>query len=267
MFRDAMPSIPFQAAKTILLVCSLFLAACQAVVSESGNIIEPGKVDQIHIGQTHRDEVIKLLGPPTLVNTFREERWIYIQDRQFKNIQRTFSRVTNRIEITFDTNGQVRDIQRNFNDTLYDPRNVSKENEDKGYTRWLFGGEFSKPVTDAKPDPAKEPKTNGDTEERASWSLWPWNKKEESTSPKPEGEVTATPSDPSAQPSVPTEPEPLPTGKYEPALTEELAPRPVLEPGATPPPADPPAPAVKPVTTPPPVPSTKPSSWWRFWSR
>ncbi|HIJ85530.1 MAG TPA: outer membrane protein assembly factor BamE, partial [Magnetococcales bacterium] len=103
-----MPPISFHVLKIILTVFSLFLTACQAVVNESGNIIDPEKVVQIQTGLSNRDDVLKLLGPPTLINTFRQERWIYIQDRQFKNIQRTFSRVTNRIEITFDANGLVK---------------------------------------------------------------------------------------------------------------------------------------------------------------
>ncbi|MBF0109362.1 MAG: outer membrane protein assembly factor BamE [Magnetococcales bacterium] len=169
-----MSVLSYPLARFLVLVCSLFLAACQAIVSESGNIIETDKADQIHIGQTHRDQVRELLGPPTLVNTFRQERWIYIQDRQFKNIQRTFSRVTNRIEITFDEQGLVRDIQKNFNDSLYDPRHSSRENEDRSYAKWLFGGEFSKPMT----DPPKESESAAEN----SPSFWPRFLKKDSAS-------------------------------------------------------------------------------------
>lgn len=151
-----------------LIVFSLFLASCQAVVKESGNIIEPAKVEQIHTGVTNRDEVLKLLGPPTLVNTFRQERWVYIQDRQFRNIQRTFSRVANRLEITFDEGGLVKDIKRNFDEALYDPREVSKPSDEKSYAKWLFGGEFSKPATDPKPEDINKSAKESDS----FWSPW-----------------------------------------------------------------------------------------------
>ncbi|MBF0422827.1 MAG: outer membrane protein assembly factor BamE, partial [Magnetococcales bacterium] len=153
-----MPATPFFI-HVFLIALSLFLTACQAVISESGNIIEPAKVDQIQAGVSNRDEVLRLLGPPTLVNSFRQERWIYIQDRKFKNMQRTFSRVANRLEITFDDNGMVKDIKRNFNETLYDPREVAKPSDEKSYTKWLFGGEFSKPSTDPRPEEVKKEST------------------------------------------------------------------------------------------------------------
>ncbi|MBF0420268.1 MAG: outer membrane protein assembly factor BamE [Magnetococcales bacterium] len=163
-----MPVIRYHRPFVALVVFSLFLASCQAVVSESGNIIEPAKVEQIHVGLTSRDDVLKLLGPPTLVNTFRQERWVYIQDRQFRNIQRTFSRVANRLEITFDEGGLVKDIKRNFNDTLYDPREVAKPSDERSYTKWLFGGEFSKPATDPKPEEVTKSTQGSDS----IWSSW-----------------------------------------------------------------------------------------------
>lgn len=190
---DLMSSFPLRAAKTALLVSSLFLTSCQAVVNESGSIIEPEKAAQIQIGTTTRDEVLKLLGPPTLVNTFRQERWIYIQDRQFKNIQRTFSRVTNRIEITFDGSGFVRDVQRNFKDALYDPREISKQKEDRGYSGWLLDGKFARPANNPGPI---EPENKSGSES----TIWPDFLKKGSTaaenSEKKSGNESQTPVDP-----------------------------------------------------------------------
>ncbi|MEO5329479.1 MAG: outer membrane protein assembly factor BamE [Magnetococcus sp. THC-1_WYH] len=284
-----MPSIPLKPLRISLLVSSLFLASCQAVISESGNIIDPAKVEQIHIGTTTRDEILKLLGPPTLTNTFRQERWIYIQDRQFRNIQRTFSRVTNRLEITFDTGGVVQDIQRNFEDSLYDPRTADEGNKDEGYTQWLFGGEFAKPNNN--PKPAKESSvvaspTEESTEKSAekskdathsSWSIWPWNKSDETTEPqpKPETEAPAVPDTSSSDPDYVSLPD-LPnvddshTRLKAPALLEQLDSMEVKPPDETlsdtPSPKDE-TPSKPTETTEPSEPSSTKPPWWQFWSQ
>ncbi|MBF0605701.1 MAG: outer membrane protein assembly factor BamE [Nitrospirae bacterium] len=291
-----MPLIPLKPLRISLLVSSLFLASCQAVISESGNIIDPTKVEQIHIGTTTRDEILKLLGPPTLTNTFRQERWIYIQDRQFRNIQRTFSRVTNRLEITFDSGGVVQDIQRNFEDSLYDPRTANEGNKDEGYTQWLFGGEFAKPNNNPKPtqeSPVTESPTEKSTEKskdatHSSWSIWPWNKSDETTEPQPkpeaETEAPAIPDTSSPDPDYVSLPD-LPdvddshTRLKAPALLEQLNSMEVKPPDETlsdtPTPKDEtpskPTETTEPSkltdTAKPSEPSSTKPPWWQFWSK
>lgn len=280
-----MPSIPLKPLKISLLVSSLFLTSCQAVISESGNIIDPTKVEQIHIGTTTRDEILKLLGPPTLTNTFRQERWIYIQDRQFRNIQRTFSRVTNRLEITFDTGGVVQDIQRNFEDSLYDPRTADEGNKDKGYTQWLFGGEFAKPNNNPKPTKEslveESPTEKSKNATHSSWSIWPWNESDETTEPQPKPEAETEAEAPTVSDTLSSDPNyvslpDLPdvdnshTRLKAPALLEQLNSMEVKPPDETV--SDTPHPKDEPPSQPtqtakPSEPSSTKPPWWQFWSK
>ncbi|MEO5330702.1 MAG: outer membrane protein assembly factor BamE [Magnetococcus sp. YQC-5] len=129
------------------LLLALFLTGCQAQLHESGVILNPEATAKIHPGITTRAEVLERLGPPTLVNTFNSNRWLYVQDRKFQNMQRTFSRVANRIEITFDSNGVVQDIKKNFNDQVWDPTQVPEANSDKGWMSWLWDRSYIHPAT------------------------------------------------------------------------------------------------------------------------
>lgn len=142
----------------------LMLSGCQAVIHEKGTILDPKTVDHIEVGLTSRNEVRMLLGPPTFVNNFREERWIYIQDRQFKNMQRTFSRAANRIEITFDESGTVADMKRNFGDTLLDPTTLPEAQNEQSWFGWLWGGKYIRPATQGV-DPTQIPMRHPETED------------------------------------------------------------------------------------------------------
>ncbi|MBF0125249.1 MAG: outer membrane protein assembly factor BamE [Magnetococcales bacterium] len=104
-----------------LPVVLILLTACTPVVYERGNIIDPAAVDRIQVGRTNHRQVMELLGSPTFVNSFRHERWIYLQERHYESY-----RTTNRLEIVFDTQGIVRNIQRNFGDQLWDPEQLSE---------------------------------------------------------------------------------------------------------------------------------------------
>jgi outer membrane protein assembly factor BamE (lipoprotein component of BamABCDE complex) len=106
----------------LLLGLLLSTAACTPQLYERGNIIAPADVDRIRVGSSSRNEVVQLLGTPTLVNAFRNERWVYIQERRYAAY-----RMVNRLEITFDQAGIVQDIQRNFGDQLWDPEQVVRE--------------------------------------------------------------------------------------------------------------------------------------------
>ncbi|MBF0620322.1 MAG: outer membrane protein assembly factor BamE [Magnetococcales bacterium] len=139
-----------------LLILTLSLTACQAMTHEKGNILSLDAVQQIKIGQTTHRQVRQLLGSPTLVNSFRNERWIYIQDRQYRNYQRTFTRVYNRVELVFDASGRVAEINRNFGDALGDPEDVAliqDESKVSGWWNWLVGNPRPFPATISNNDP------------------------------------------------------------------------------------------------------------------
>ena len=134
----------------ILFVFSLSLTACQAVLHEKGSILDPKKVAQIKVGETTRAEVKDILGIPTIVNAYQKNRWSYIQDRQYKNLQRTFSRAVNRVEITFDPQGVVQSVQHNFGQELMDPETLPAAKNDKPWLRWLWNGDYIRPATEAE---------------------------------------------------------------------------------------------------------------------
>ncbi|MBF0127724.1 MAG: outer membrane protein assembly factor BamE [Magnetococcales bacterium] len=139
------------------LIVATLLTGCQAQMHESGIILAPDATAKIHPGVTTRSEVLELLGPPTLVNTFRSNRWLYVQDRKFKNMQRTFSRVSNRVEITFDTSGVVTDIKKNFDDQLWDPTKLPDAKNNKGWVSWIWDGSYIRPATNPNAPPEVQP--------------------------------------------------------------------------------------------------------------
>ncbi|MEO5340068.1 MAG: outer membrane protein assembly factor BamE [Magnetococcus sp. MYC-9] len=144
----------------LLLPFSLLLAGCQAVVHEKGTILDPKRVALITVGQTTRAQVKELLGVPTMVNSLRKDRWIYVQDRQFKNVQRTFARVINRVEVTFDERGVVKDIQHNFDDALLDPQTIPEARTQQQWFNWLWSGEYARPAVAGSP--SATPSSGGD---------------------------------------------------------------------------------------------------------
>ncbi|MBF0271785.1 MAG: outer membrane protein assembly factor BamE [Magnetococcales bacterium] len=172
-----------------VVIVAFALAGCQAQIHESGVILTPDATARIQPGVTTRNQVIEWLGPPTFVNPFHGNRWLYIQDRKFKNVQRTFSRVANRLEITFDSNGVVRDVQKNFQDKPWDPTTMPEANNDQGWVNWLWDRSYAKPATNlhpsaqpAKPETgsesssleAKPPQADAsaDTAKKPWWRFW-----------------------------------------------------------------------------------------------
>ena len=58
------------------------LAACAASVEQRGNLPNPDKISEIHAGATTKDEVVKILGTPSSVSVFNNEKsWYYISRR------------------------------------------------------------------------------------------------------------------------------------------------------------------------------------------
>ncbi|MBF0184859.1 MAG: outer membrane protein assembly factor BamE [Magnetococcales bacterium] len=160
----------------------LLLTSCQATVQEKGTILNPQLVSRIQPGRTTRAQVKEMLGIPTVINTVRRDRWIYIQDRQYRNIQRTFARVINRVEITFDERGVVKDIQHNFADQLLDPEKLPEAKNTQAWFSWLWDGEYARPATGSGSQllPAKEIPVHTLEEQPKSNPWWKfWSKEKE----------------------------------------------------------------------------------------
>ncbi len=58
------------------------IAGCSPAVDQRGNLPTQDKVGEIHAGATTKDEVVKLLGTPSSVSVFNNDKsWYYISRR------------------------------------------------------------------------------------------------------------------------------------------------------------------------------------------
>src|SRR4051812_30125500 len=58
------------------------LASCAPAVDQRGNLPDPDKLAEIHAGSTTKDEVAKILGTPSSVSVFNNDKsWYYISRR------------------------------------------------------------------------------------------------------------------------------------------------------------------------------------------
>jgi len=58
------------------------IAGCAASVEQRGNLPNPEKIAEIHAGTTTKDEVVKVLGTPSSVSVFNNDKsWYYISRR------------------------------------------------------------------------------------------------------------------------------------------------------------------------------------------
>ncbi|MBF0136091.1 MAG: outer membrane protein assembly factor BamE [Magnetococcales bacterium] len=120
--------ISFSLALSLAVVLNLVLASCQTMVQEQGNILDPQKVAQLREGRSTRKEVLDLLGSPTIVNSFKPNRWIYLQDSRFDKFQ-----AVNRLEVEFDQRGVVRYITRNFSDEVWNAQQLSAPEQNRSF--------------------------------------------------------------------------------------------------------------------------------------
>lgn len=58
------------------------IAGCSSSVEQRGNLPNPNKISEIHAGSTTKDEVAKILGTPSSVSVFNNDKaWYYISRR------------------------------------------------------------------------------------------------------------------------------------------------------------------------------------------
>jgi len=92
------------------ILLPLALAACAQDINVRGNLPEPEIVAKINPGVHSRQDVASLLGSPSTISTFQDNKWYYIGQ---KTTQFAFfaPEVLERkvIEISFDTAGMVAD--------------------------------------------------------------------------------------------------------------------------------------------------------------
>jgi len=79
MFRDESLSVRH----LLRVIASVsVLASCAPSVEQRGNLPTPEKLSEIHAGSTTKDEVVKILGTPSSVSVFNNDKsWYYISRR------------------------------------------------------------------------------------------------------------------------------------------------------------------------------------------
>jgi outer membrane protein assembly factor BamE (lipoprotein component of BamABCDE complex) len=97
---------------TFVLLAMLPLAACEPVVANRGNLVEPDLLTQIEPGVTDQASVQALLGPPTMIGTFDKNTWYYSGQRT-KRMAFFDPKVSSErtVIIAYDDNGIVKEIK------------------------------------------------------------------------------------------------------------------------------------------------------------
>lgn len=89
------------------------LAACSPQVSQHGYTIDEAAVQRIVPGITPREEVARLLGSPSTLATFEDNRWYYVTQKQ-EQLSFYQSEITEQsvLTIAFDDRGIVQDVSK-----------------------------------------------------------------------------------------------------------------------------------------------------------
>lgn len=104
--------MPSQSSATVLLL-ALGLAACSPQVSQHGYTVDEAAVQRIVPGITPREEVARLLGSPSTLATFEDNRWYYVTQKQ-ERLSFYQSEITEQsvLTIAFDDRGIVQDVRQ-----------------------------------------------------------------------------------------------------------------------------------------------------------
>jgi outer membrane protein assembly factor BamE (lipoprotein component of BamABCDE complex) len=93
------------------VLLALGLVACTPQVVQHGHTIDPADLALITPGQTSREEVARLLGSPSTLATFDDNRWYYVTQR--REVRSFFqSEITEQevVTINFDDRGVVSEV-------------------------------------------------------------------------------------------------------------------------------------------------------------
>ena len=100
------------------------IAGCSAAVEQRGNLPNPNKISEVHSGTTTKDEVTKLLGTPSSVSVFNNDKsWYYISRRTAQTAFFDPDVVDQQVYIvSFDDQGVVKAVDHKI---LQDGKEVS----------------------------------------------------------------------------------------------------------------------------------------------
>jgi outer membrane protein assembly factor BamE (lipoprotein component of BamABCDE complex) len=89
----------------------LWLAACAGTIDQRGNLPDPERLQEIQPGVHSKEEVADLLGSPSTIATFSDDKWYYISTRTSQIAFLEPAILDQRvIVIGFDGNGIVEEI-------------------------------------------------------------------------------------------------------------------------------------------------------------
>jgi outer membrane protein assembly factor BamE (lipoprotein component of BamABCDE complex) len=95
------------------LLLGLALTACQARIDSRGYVPDPDELERVKAGLQGREEVQQILGSPSAVSTFADDRWYYIS-KKTRSIAFFTPTVLdqNVVVVEFDDGGFVKDVRR-----------------------------------------------------------------------------------------------------------------------------------------------------------
>jgi len=96
------------------VLAAMLAAGCSPTVDVRGNLPDPQDLALVKVGETSRDEVIKLLGNPSTSGTFEKETWYYIGQRTEQRLT-VFNPVIKDqkvVLIRFNGDGTVEELQQ-----------------------------------------------------------------------------------------------------------------------------------------------------------
>jgi len=154
--------LPRAAGLAALLAASLAAAACNPITDNLGNRALKENVDQIQVGRTTKNEVVRLFGSPSNVAAFDANTWYYISARQ---VQYAFLKPKTMeqqvLQIRFDESGVVREVKQlgleDAKETTYVGRTTPTRGGEPGFLRSIYDTIMRGPVNRGKEDSPKGP--------------------------------------------------------------------------------------------------------------
>lgn len=122
-----------------MLVGLALLAACSPRTAIRGNLVTESQVVRIKVGESSRNSVAQMLGPPSARSTFDKKIWYYIGTREekwaFMNPGVEEQRI---VAVYFDDRGTVERVRRYSEADARDIDVVSRETPTTGRSVGFF---------------------------------------------------------------------------------------------------------------------------------
>lgn len=139
-------------------VVALALAACQPRIDSRGYVPTGDDLDRVKAGLQGRDEVQEILGSPSSVSTFSDDRWYYISKKTSTTGFFTPKILDqNVVVVEFDEGGFVKEVRRYAleDGLIIDPvtRKTPAPGRELSFLEQLIGnlGKFNSPTNAATP--------------------------------------------------------------------------------------------------------------------